>query len=94
MCLNEENKELSKEIEDMCASTKRMKQEIIESKKQFELAIIESRQREEKLIEESRKREENLEEMVRKMIQEVGYTNHVYAGGSGFHERHYKWCEG
>ncbi|KAG6485562.1 hypothetical protein ZIOFF_054122 [Zingiber officinale] len=94
MCSNEKNNELSQEIEDMRATSKRMEKEIIESKNKLELVITEnrqrenklieeSRQREEKLMEEARQREENLKEMVRKMIQEAGYTNHLYPGGSG-----------
>ncbi|XP_074586903.1 uncharacterized protein LOC141842803 [Curcuma longa] len=71
MCSNEKNKELSQEIEDMRATSKRMEEEIIESKNRLELVITENRQREEKLIEEGRQREENLKEMIRKMIQEV-----------------------
>ncbi|KAG6535224.1 hypothetical protein ZIOFF_000189 [Zingiber officinale] len=88
MCSNEKNKELSQEIEDMRTTSKRMENEIIESKNKLELVITENRQREEKLIEEGRQREEklmeegrqreeNLKEMIRKMIQEVGYTNHL-----------------
>ncbi|KAG6477023.1 hypothetical protein ZIOFF_066273 [Zingiber officinale] len=87
MCSHEKNKELSQEIEDMRAISKRMEEEITESKNKLELVIKENRQREEQLIEESRQREENLKEMVRKMIQEAGYTNHLYPGGSGPCER-------
>ncbi|KAG6514256.1 hypothetical protein ZIOFF_024603 [Zingiber officinale] len=98
MCSNEKNKELSQEIEDMRTTSKRMENEIIERKNKLELVITENRQREEKLIEEGRQREEKLieegrqreeklKEMVRKMIQEVGYTNHLYPGGSGPRER-------
>ncbi|KAG6503262.1 hypothetical protein ZIOFF_035573 [Zingiber officinale] len=101
MCSNEKNNELSQEIEDMRATSMRMEKEIIESKNKLELVITEnrqrenklieeSRQREEKLMEEARQREENLKEMVRKMIQEAGYTNHLYPGGSGPRERHDK----
>ncbi|KAG6496238.1 hypothetical protein ZIOFF_044096 [Zingiber officinale] len=87
MCCHEKNKELSQEIEDMRAISKRMEEEITESKNKLELVIKENRQREEQLIEENRQREENLKEMVRKMIQEAGYTNHLYPGGSGPRER-------
>ncbi|KAG6521552.1 hypothetical protein ZIOFF_018675 [Zingiber officinale] len=68
MCSHEKNKELSQEIEDMRAISKRMEEEITESKNKLELVIKENRQREEQLIEEGRQREENLKKMVRKMI--------------------------
>ncbi|KAG6499607.1 hypothetical protein ZIOFF_039397 [Zingiber officinale] len=87
MCSHEKNKELSQEIEGMRAISKRMEEEITESKNKLKLVIKENRQREEQLIEEGRQREENLKEMVRKMIQEAGYTNHLYPGRSGPRER-------
>ncbi|KAG6488003.1 hypothetical protein ZIOFF_056761 [Zingiber officinale] len=90
MYSHEKNKELSQEIEDMRVISKRMEEEITESKNKLELVIKENRQREEQLIKEGRQREENLKEMVRKMIQEAGYTNHLYPGGSGPRERHDK----
>ncbi|KAG6479782.1 hypothetical protein ZIOFF_063256 [Zingiber officinale] len=68
MCSHEKNKELSQEIEDMRAISKRMEEEITESKNKLKLVIKENRQREEQLIEEGRQREENLKKMVRKMI--------------------------
>ncbi|KAL0325155.1 UNVERIFIED_CONTAM: hypothetical protein Sradi_5084800 [Sesamum radiatum] len=59
----------------------------------LEQALEESRKREEdakRREEDVRRREEDaqrravkLEEMVRKLIQEVGYTNGQFAGGSG-----------
>ena len=50
-----------------------------ENRKLLEIALEEVRKREE----EARKREADLQELVRKLIQEVGYTNHQFPGGSG-----------
>ncbi|KAL2241048.1 UNVERIFIED_CONTAM: hypothetical protein Sindi_0746000 [Sesamum indicum] len=50
----------------------------------------EARKRDEearKRDEEARKREADLQELVRKLLQDVGYTNHQFAGGSGQQEQ-------
>ncbi|KAL0420485.1 UNVERIFIED_CONTAM: hypothetical protein Slati_3071400 [Sesamum latifolium] len=81
--------------------TMKMQEELLrreaESKKMLEQDIEESRKREDdarRREEDARRREEvaqrravELEEMVCKLIQEVGYTNHRFAGGSGPNEQ-------
>ena len=54
-----------------------------ENRKFFESALEEARKREE----EAWKREPDLQELVRKLLQDVGYTNHQFAGGSGHQEQ-------
>ena len=66
-------------------------------RKLLEIALEEVRKREEesrkrdeearKRDEEARKREADLQELVRKLLQDVGYTNHQFAGGSGQQEQ-------
>ncbi|KAL2238084.1 UNVERIFIED_CONTAM: hypothetical protein Sindi_1000100 [Sesamum indicum] len=54
-----------------------------ENRKFFKSALEEARKREE----EAWKREADLQELVRKLIQDVGYTNHQFADGSGQQEQ-------
>ncbi|KAL2241489.1 UNVERIFIED_CONTAM: hypothetical protein Sindi_0790100 [Sesamum indicum] len=68
--------ELTKAVEDFSRREQ-------ESRKFFENALEEARKREE----EARKREADLQELVRKLIQDVGYTNHQFPGGSGQQEQ-------
>ncbi|KAL0355742.1 UNVERIFIED_CONTAM: hypothetical protein Sradi_4021100 [Sesamum radiatum] len=74
--------------------TKKMEEELLrreaKSKKMLEQALEESRKREEdarRREEDAQRRAVELEEMVRKLIQEVGYTNRRFAGGSGPNEQ-------
>ncbi|KAL2249550.1 UNVERIFIED_CONTAM: hypothetical protein Sindi_2428700 [Sesamum indicum] len=51
--------------------------------------LEEARKKEEeagKREDEARKREADLQELVRKLLQDVGYANHQFAGGSGQQE--------
>ncbi|KAL2231065.1 UNVERIFIED_CONTAM: hypothetical protein Sindi_1700900 [Sesamum indicum] len=68
--------ELTKAVEDFSRREE-------ENRKFFENALEEARKREE----EARKREADLQELVRKLIQDVGYTNHQFPGGSGQQEQ-------
>ncbi|KAL0320108.1 UNVERIFIED_CONTAM: hypothetical protein Sradi_5272300 [Sesamum radiatum] len=54
-----------------------------ENRKLLETALEEARKREE----EARKRKADLQELVRKLLQDIGYTNHQFAGGSGQQEQ-------
>ncbi|KAL0458548.1 UNVERIFIED_CONTAM: hypothetical protein Slati_0482000 [Sesamum latifolium] len=78
---------LTKVVEDMRSNTTKMEEEFSrreeENRKLLETALEEARKREE----EARNREADLQELVRKLLQDVKYTNHQFAGGSGQQEQ-------
>ncbi|KAL0405698.1 UNVERIFIED_CONTAM: hypothetical protein Slati_3883700 [Sesamum latifolium] len=71
---------LTKAVEDMRSNTTKMEEE-------FSRREEENRKLLETALEEARKREADLQELVRKLLQDVGYTNHQFAGGSGQQEQ-------
>ncbi|KAL2243385.1 UNVERIFIED_CONTAM: hypothetical protein Sindi_0456500 [Sesamum indicum] len=79
--------ELTKVMEDMRSNAAKMEEEFSrreeENRKLLKIALEEARNWEE----EARKREADLQELVRKLLQDVGYTNHQFAGGSGQQEQ-------
>ncbi|KAL0404422.1 UNVERIFIED_CONTAM: hypothetical protein Sradi_2083000 [Sesamum radiatum] len=84
--------ELRKEMDEKYNKlTMKMQEEFLrreeENKRILEQALEESRKREE----DAQRRTLELEEMVCKLIQEVGYTNRQFAGGSGHKEQQDFW---